>query len=190
MPNISLMDISIKTPCHENWNEMTPNEQGAFCGKCVKTVVDFSNRSIEEIKAFFTTREEEKVCGRFEERQLTALSFDAFFEKFKRFEFTKRFALIVFFTCGFWLFGTGSISAQTGVNHIQGDVMVIETPVSKGNVTKTSKQKDSLNCAKPNPKAPKPKVMGKVAAPAPQKEPVKMGEVVAPPPKKPATPKK
>ena len=35
------MEISIQKPCHENWDSFTPNEQGAFCGKCVKTVIDF-----------------------------------------------------------------------------------------------------------------------------------------------------
>ena len=84
------MEISIQKPCHENWDTMTPNEQGAFCGKCVKTVVDFSHKSIEEIKEFFIGKQNEKVCGRFEKTQLTSLSFDAFYNEFKGFHFTKR----------------------------------------------------------------------------------------------------
>ena len=80
--NLENMNISIKKPCHENWNEMTPNEQGAFCGKCVKTVVDFSTKTIDEIKDFFNSTTEEKVCGRFETTQLTSLSFDDFYSKF------------------------------------------------------------------------------------------------------------
>ncbi|MCB0735401.1 MAG: carboxypeptidase-like regulatory domain-containing protein [Bacteroidetes bacterium] len=32
--------ISIATPCHENWDSMTPSEQGRFCSKCSKTVLD------------------------------------------------------------------------------------------------------------------------------------------------------
>ncbi len=141
------MEISIKKPCHENWSEMTPNEQGAFCGKCVKTVVDFSSKSLDEIKSFFTGRGQEKVCGRFEEKQLTALSFDAFFEQFRRFEFTKRLAVILFFTFGVWLFGASSASAQSN-EHIKGDVMV-EERVELGNVKVEPAEK--LNCTKPNP---------------------------------------
>lgn len=72
------MEISIQKPCHENWDAMTPNEQGAFCGKCMKTVVDFINKTIDEIKEYFTGKQNEKVCGRFETQQLTSLSFDAF----------------------------------------------------------------------------------------------------------------
>ncbi len=125
MLNICLMEILIKKPCHEDWSGMTPNEQGAFCSKCVKTVVDFSHQSLDEIRSFFTGRSEEKVCGRFEEKQLAALSFDAFFEQFRRFEFTKRLAVILFFTFGVWLFGASSASAQNN-EHIKGDVVVEE----------------------------------------------------------------
>lgn len=154
---------------------MTPNEQGAFCGKCVKTVVDFSTRSLEEIKEFFAGRREEKICGRFEERQLTALSFDAFFERFKRFEFTKRLAVILFFTFGVWLFGASSASAQSN-EHIKGDVMV-EERVELGNVKVEPAEK--LNCTKPDPAVTK--ITGATAVttqtkPTPQS--YKMGKVV------------
>ena len=148
MPNISLMEISIKKPCHENWDAMTPNEQGAFCGKCVKTVIDFSTKSIDEIKAFFTGREQQKICGRFEEKQLVSLSFDAFFEQFRKFELTKRLAVILFFTFGMWLFGASSAVAQTNA-HVKGDVRV-EDP-----------KNERINCTKPNPHAEM--LMGKVA---------------------------
>jgi hypothetical protein len=107
------MEIAIKEACHENWNHMAPNEQGAFCGKCVKNVIDFSTKSLEEIKEFFIGRELENICGRFQDKQLSALSFDAFFERFRNFEFTKRFAVIVFFTFGLGLFGASPVMAQT-----------------------------------------------------------------------------
>lgn len=179
------MEISIKKPCHENWSEMTPNEQGAFCGKCVKTVVDFSTKSLEEIKAFFSGGGKEKVCGRFEEKQLAALSFDAFFEQFRRFEFTKRLAVILFFTFGVWLFGASSASAQNN-EHVKGDVMV-EERVELGNVKAEPTEKEKINCTKPNetkvmimggPKAtqePPSIKMGKVAPvkQTPAKDPVK-----------------
>lgn len=213
------MEISIKKPCHENWSGMTPNEQGAFCGKCVKTVIDFSTKSLEEIKDFFTGREQQKICGRFEEKQLSALSFDAFFESFRRFEFTKRLAVILFFTFGVWLFGASSASAQSNAQ-IKGDVQVQE-PVLNGNVKTTPAGKDKINCTKPNeskvmimggPKVaqePQSMKMGKVAPVkqtpvkdsvkrAPVKEPVKqkpvektmkMGEATAPLPKDKASPK-
>lgn len=107
------MEISINEACHENWTNMTPNGQGAFCSKCVKTVIDFTDKSLEEIKSFFAGRGQESTCGRFEDKQLSALSFDAFFERFRNFEFTKRFAVILFFTFGLGLFGVSTATAQS-----------------------------------------------------------------------------
>ena len=65
------MKISINEPCHENWDKMTPNDKGAFCLSCQKNVVDFSNKTITQIKDFFRKKTEaESVCGRFDESQL------------------------------------------------------------------------------------------------------------------------
>ncbi len=168
------MNISIKTPCHENWAEMTPNQHGAFCGKCVKTVVDFSTKSISEIKEFFNNTEEQKVCGRFETEQLSNLSFDNFYSKFNGFHFSKRIAFIICFTFGTWLFGNSSVFAQTQpVEHIKGDVAYVP-----------EKKDTTKKCVKPPPE--KNMIMGKVAAPVKQpvkneNENYKMGEVMATP---------
>ena len=62
--------ISILNPCHENWNEMKAEEQGRFCLKCAKTVVDFTQKSKEQIKSYFKELSG-KVCGRFRNEQLT-----------------------------------------------------------------------------------------------------------------------
>lgn len=175
------MEISIQKPCHENWDTMTPNEQGAFCGKCVKTVVDFSNKSIEEIKEFFIGKQNEKVCGRFEKAQLTSLSFDAFYNEFKGFHFTKRFAVILYFTFGMWLFNASSVNAQTK-EHLKGDVQVDHNIM--GGVRASQAPKDTVK------KHTKPKVIkGKVkyVEHNPIPATTKMGEVVAEPVKKEVT---
>ncbi|MGZ3882754.1 MAG: hypothetical protein ACXVPD_00895, partial [Bacteroidia bacterium] len=99
------MKISINTPCHENWDAMSPNEQGAFCLACQKNVIDFSRKTTHEIKSFFTMLPAaEKVCGRFEEKQLQALSFDDFFRQFRQWRFAYKAAVICFFVFGTTLF--------------------------------------------------------------------------------------
>lgn len=60
--------ISIATPCHEDWNQMTPTDKGKFCGVCTKEVVDFTSKSDEEIVKHF--KNHGNVCGRFHETQL------------------------------------------------------------------------------------------------------------------------
>jgi hypothetical protein len=63
------MHLSIPEPCHEDWQNMTPQEQGRFCGSCRKTVVDFSNMSDTEVLNYFT-KASGRVCGRFEKKQV------------------------------------------------------------------------------------------------------------------------
>src|SRR4051812_10475679 len=58
------LQISIPEPCHENWQNMTPSDQGRFCNACAKTVVDFSMMSDHEVLSYFSTVSNEKVCGR------------------------------------------------------------------------------------------------------------------------------
>lgn len=65
------MKISIPTPCNENWNDMTPEQQGAFCKVCSKVVVDFSAMSDEEVISYFERKKDEKTCGRFRASQLS-----------------------------------------------------------------------------------------------------------------------
>lgn len=103
------MKISINEPCHEDWNKMTPNEQGAFCMACQKTVVDFSSKTIDEIKTFFTLKpKEESVCGRFRDKQLHELSFDDFMNEFMSWKFLKRAAVLCFLVLGTTLFSSCS----------------------------------------------------------------------------------
>ena len=58
------LQLSIPEPCHENWQQMTPTEQGRFCNACAKEVVDFSMMTDTELLNYFTTITHEKVCGR------------------------------------------------------------------------------------------------------------------------------
>jgi len=46
--------LYIPTPCHEDWNKMTPNQQGKFCASCCKQVVDFSLMSDNQSAALLS----------------------------------------------------------------------------------------------------------------------------------------
>ena len=64
------LQISIPTPCHEDWDTMTLVEKGRFCSSCQKKVIDFSKISDREIALFFKKPSTGSVCGRFMQDQL------------------------------------------------------------------------------------------------------------------------
>ena len=58
------LQLSIPEPCHQNWHEMNPTQQGRFCNACAKEVIDFSTMSDSEVLNYFSSLKSEKVCGR------------------------------------------------------------------------------------------------------------------------------
>lgn len=66
----SKFQLQIPEPCHENWNEMTPVEQGRYCGACQQNVVDFTGMSDAQLITFFKKPSTGSVCGRFNTEQL------------------------------------------------------------------------------------------------------------------------
>lgn len=61
--------MHIPKPCHENWDNMSPTEQGRFCHSCEKEVVSFANKTDAQIIAYFKNAPT-KVCGQFRPEQL------------------------------------------------------------------------------------------------------------------------
>ncbi len=98
MPQI----IQIPKPCHEDWNRMTPNEQGRHCAQCAKTVVDFTGWQPAEI--IFYLKMNAGACGRFRNDQLDVAlpSPEDFVQEIVRmpFSFIKRIAAIFLFVFG------------------------------------------------------------------------------------------
>jgi len=70
MKNSIFNSISIPKPCHEDWDKMTPDAKGAFCGSCQKSVYDFSTKSEAEVEEVLNNVGDDKVCGRFSADQL------------------------------------------------------------------------------------------------------------------------
>nr|WP_321224500.1 carboxypeptidase-like regulatory domain-containing protein [uncultured Psychroserpens sp.] len=62
------ININIPTPCHEDWDVMTPQQQGRHCASCEKTVFDFTAKTDEQIIKTYQTQN--NLCGRFKTSQL------------------------------------------------------------------------------------------------------------------------
>ncbi len=66
------MSLSIQQPCLENWEAMSPTEQGKFCSNCQKEVVNFTTYSLAEIKQHLERTSDS--CGRFRKMQIEAFN--------------------------------------------------------------------------------------------------------------------
>lgn len=71
-----MKNIHIPEPCHENWADFTPTQKGAFCGSCQIDVVDFSNKTPDQVKAILKENAGKHMCGRFRKSQLDDLNAD------------------------------------------------------------------------------------------------------------------
>lgn len=60
--------LTIPTPCHEDFNKMTPTEKGKFCKQCNKEVIDFTELSNRAVS--LQIKQGKSLCGRFKVSQL------------------------------------------------------------------------------------------------------------------------
>ena len=118
--------VHIEDPCHENWNEMTPTERGAFCQKCAIDVYDFSNKSNTEVKSILEANAGKHMCGRFGKEQLLELNggYNQWENQSPR-VFQSKFLLACVLVFGMTLF-TGCIEDEETGGEIMGDVAYIE----------------------------------------------------------------
>ena len=63
--------LEIKSPCHENFNNMIPNSNGSFCNSCAKNVMDLSTKTDIEISKFMSkVKDKNSICVRLNTSQL------------------------------------------------------------------------------------------------------------------------
>ncbi|MBF4514828.1 hypothetical protein IRZ71_00640 [Flavobacterium sp. ANB] len=97
--------ITIPEPCHEDWNKMTPDENGRFCLSCSKAVVDFTAMLPNEIQHFFIQNQNKNVCGRFRKSQLDTITIQIPNRVlYTQTNYSKMFLLALFVAMGTTLF--------------------------------------------------------------------------------------
>ena len=95
--------ITIPKPCHEDWNKMTSNDNGRFCGSCSKNVIDFTNMLPDEIQLYF--QQHNNICGRFKNSQLDSLTIQIPNQVlYSQTHYHKMFLLALFIAMGTTLF--------------------------------------------------------------------------------------
>lgn len=139
--------FSIPKPCHENWNAMTPDSQGRFCGQCAKTVVDFTGMTTSQIQQHLITNSSNRICGRFTEEQLEPVTITIPETiLFRQTQFHKMFLLALLLCMGATLLscngrtvkgevetaqGKDTIVKTDSVMHLQGEIAPVDTLASE-----------------------------------------------------------
>lgn len=114
----------IPKPCHENWNNMTPQEKGRHCDVCSKVVVDFTQKTPVEVDKIMNEAEG-KVCGNFNINQLNQ---EAQMKVFKNPTnlFNRNFKYFAMSVFGFFAFNKKTEAQLKGKVAIRGDVAPYE----------------------------------------------------------------
>ena len=113
------LQLSIPEPCHENWQQMTPTDQGRFCNACAKEVIDFSTMTDIQVLNYFTNMTNEKVCGRALPEQLDRTLSRPEHPKKKIFWYWNYIVmLLMFFTKGNSAKAQGAIKPATELNPV------------------------------------------------------------------------
>lgn len=146
--------ITIPEPCHENWDTMTPKDNGRFCMSCSKTVVDFTTMLPDEVQHFFIQNQNTNICGRFKKSQLDTITIQIPSQVlYTQRHYHKMFLLALFIAMGTTLF---SCADKDGNKQKIDKVEVVEdhTPtehISVGDI-KISDSNDTLLPPPPPPK--------------------------------------
>jgi hypothetical protein len=141
-----MLKLSIIKPCHENWCGMAPIEQGAYCTSCCKQVIDFTSMQDEDIVGYFQKHNNEPICGRFRNDQMSRPLIDIPVSVFAmRIPFWKKFLAALFIYFSSFIAG-----CTTSTDH---DYTKAELPVAGNwtNVPTKSYQTNNENAVSTNP---------------------------------------
>lgn len=145
--------IHIPTPCHENWDAMTPEKQGRYCGSCAKTVVDFSVMTDNQMLNYLN-RKTGNTCGHFTADQLLRPIIKTQLQPKKTWRYW-----IASIASLFVLMQKSSGQSQQSVQHLKGDTKVVleemkpmilgkmVIPISKKSVSGTIVDEDNTPIA-------------------------------------------
>jgi hypothetical protein len=150
--------ITIAEPCHENWDNMTQQQQGKFCSACSKTVTDFTNKSNTEILEIMSTLGS-NACGRFNSNMLNTPIFASptySVAPTLTQKVVKKWNYWKYFISLFLLLKTASAAAQIKGNYaVMGKIGPVKRPA----------QNDTINKTKPNTAAHKITIVSQTGEP-------------------------
>ncbi|KEQ30413.1 hypothetical protein [Pedobacter antarcticus] len=129
------LQLVLAEPCLEQWNDMKQTDDGRYCDRCEKTILDLTDKSDAELLRFFKNKQE-NVCGRLLSTQLNRKLVQPSSDL--RWHWLMPLAM-----------GAAIITPAQAQNLkpliVNADKMAASAPVSVDSVAKTSVVRDTLN---------------------------------------------
>lgn len=113
--------LHIQNPCSEKWSKMRPAVGGRHCAVCDITVVDFTNKTEQEILNYLAANEEKYICGKYRAEHVST-------PRSNRFKW-----ILIGLTM---IFGTSLVSSCR--RHVMGAKFLIRTDKVKTEIAKPS----------------------------------------------------
>ncbi|WET49901.1 hypothetical protein PYS58_01970 [Chryseobacterium indologenes] len=67
-------NIIINNPCSEHWEDMQDSSEGKFCEKCSKCIIDFTEKTDQEIKDVFALAKGKEICGKISPKSFSKIA--------------------------------------------------------------------------------------------------------------------
>lgn len=65
-----MIKARIETQCNQDWNQMKIGLNSRFCDHCDKNVIDFTNKTKQEVLEYLISNFDSKTCGRIQRNKL------------------------------------------------------------------------------------------------------------------------
>ena len=125
-------EIVLTNPCSENWNVMQVDSVGRFCDSCQKSVIDFTSKTDDEIKAFLKDKPGEQLCGRFYVHQVERIRIEIDQNiLISNIPFWQKFLAVVLVCFGQDFLGADFVFAQTEMDSIPVKTEQIDSLISE-----------------------------------------------------------
>lgn len=139
--------FGISEPCSENWNNMSPNEKGAFCSKCAKNVIDFTQLDPKAFKSELLLHLDGPICGRITKTQEDNLNAEiALFASSRHTQLQSAFLFSLLIIFGLSLFSCKSNESSTQIQQVQ---QAAKMHFSSEEVNKAVKENNKLILMEP-----------------------------------------
>ncbi len=124
------LQITIPKPCSQAWDSLVPAADGRHCNVCNKTVIDFTNKTDQEIKTYFSNHTG-KVCGNFKVEQLDVFSKPSVSKGLSVFS-----VLILFLMC--FTVHTQAMPISSGISRNTASYVLIEEDIDEDELVITN----------------------------------------------------